>query len=285
MDKDNRCQAHADNRRIEFTYDAAGSLLTKRMKSSTGTVLETRDYINGVEYVNAAIESIYHAEGRVRFLSGTPRYEYAIQDHSACFGVGPPKLSLRLCYTDRDSDGIVDITNDPATNEILQEVHYYPFGRKMDGPWLGSSNDIAYQYNGIEFLDDFGLEVNAATYRTLDSEIGRWWQVDPKGELMYAHTPYHSMGNSPMVHTDPNGDVLPAIAAAALIGAGVGGIFNTVAHWDDITANGGFNVGAAFRAFGVGAVAGAAGGSGRIWCSRSRLSLGCRLWSRGRTDG
>lgn len=32
-------------------------------------------------------------------------------------------------------------------------------------------------YNGIEFLDDFGLEVNRATYRTLDPEIGRWWQA------------------------------------------------------------------------------------------------------------
>ena len=39
---------------------------------------------------------------------------------------------------------------------------------------------------------------------------------------MYGFTPYAAMGNSPMVHTDPKGDILPAI----LIGAGIGVLTN-----------------------------------------------------------
>jgi len=36
-----------------------------------------------------------------------------------------------------------------------------------------------YQYNGIELVEDFGLQVNHAQYRTLNPQTGAWWQIDP----------------------------------------------------------------------------------------------------------
>ena len=71
--------------------------------------------------------------------------------------------------------------------------------------------DIPYQYNGIELVDNFGLNVNMATYRTLDPATGRWWGVDPKAEAVNPMSPYCAMGNSPVVHTDPAGDLFFAI--------------------------------------------------------------------------
>jgi hypothetical protein len=65
---------------IEFTYDASGTLLKKVHKNGS-TPVETRDYIAGIEYINSAIDAIYHSEGRVNYVNGTPRYEYYISDH------------------------------------------------------------------------------------------------------------------------------------------------------------------------------------------------------------
>ena len=70
--------AFDDGKKIEMLYDATGTLLSKKQINSSSTVIETRDYIAGTEYVNAAIESIYHSEGRVFYNNGTPRWEYAL---------------------------------------------------------------------------------------------------------------------------------------------------------------------------------------------------------------
>jgi len=141
-------------------------------------------------------------------------------------------------------------------SEILDEVHYYPNGLKMEGYWM-NSDKFRYTFNSIEEIDDFGLNVNRATFRTLDPELGRWWSVDPQATTLMSMNPYNSMANSPLVHNDPNGDVLPAVAVAAIAGGVIGGAINVATHWDDITASG-FSWSAFGKAAGVGAVAGTA---------------------------
>jgi RHS repeat-associated protein len=118
---------------------------------------------------------------------------------------------------------------------------------------LSNCATTAYQYNGIEHVDDFDLNVNMAMYRTLDPVIGRWWGVDPKGEDYASWTPYNSMGNSPMVQIDPNGDALPFLALVG-IGAAVFGAGNLATQ----AAAGQINsFGDGLEALGSGAVAGA----------------------------
>jgi len=41
-----------------------------------------------------------------------------------------------------------------------------------------------YQYNGIEFSGIIGSGIGLTTYRVHDSALGRWWQVDPKAEMV-----------------------------------------------------------------------------------------------------
>ena len=96
-----------------------------------------------------------------------------------------------------------------------------------------------------------------ATYRMLDSKIGRWLGVDPKAELMMGYTPYNSMAKNPMSFNDPDGDVLPALAVAAIVGAAIGGVGNVAYQaW-----NGNINSWRdGFAAFGIGAVAGGTAG-------------------------
>ena len=228
--------------KIEMLYDATGTLLTKKQINSSGTVIETRDYIAGTEYVNAAIESIYHSEGRVFYNNGTPRYEYAIKDHLE---------NTRLVYSDLNGDDIID-----ASTEILQELHYYPHGLAMNGPWMNSvTNAIPYQYNSIQKIDDFGLDVNMATFRTHDPTLGKWWSVDPASDALMALSPYNAMNNNPVLFNDPNGDIAPLLVGAA-IGAGLSGI--TTIATNAVTGNDlfqGFGRAVAFGAIG-GAISG-----------------------------
>ena len=200
--------------RIELTYDATGTLLTRKHFNQTGTRIEKRDYVGGIEYLNDNLESVAHAEGRVYMGGVGQRFDYAITDHLG---------NTRLLYSDLNNDGIPQVPD-----EIIQEHHYYPFGMKMSGPWMSSAStadQTKYQYNGIEHVDAFDLNVNMAVYRTLDPTTGRWWSVDPKAEGAMGHSPYNSMWNSPMVYSDPDGDF--AFLAFAAVGVATNGIINS----------------------------------------------------------
>jgi len=143
--------AGSPNKTVDILYDAAGMKLRKTVKTGT-TTNYTQDYIGGIEYRDGVREAIHHAEGRVKYTSPTTtRYEYTIKDHLG---------NARISFTDLNANGVVNVTNNPATNEILQENHYYPFGLNTEGPWMNDAAlDNKYQYNGKEWNDDFGLNM------------------------------------------------------------------------------------------------------------------------------
>ena len=205
-----------DGRKLEMTYDAAGTLLKRKTVAANGTTVEERHYVGGIEYLKSGssyvLESVHHAEGRILFTGTAQEWQYVLTDHLG---------NSRLVYTDRNGNGIVEIPS-----EIVQEEHYFPFGMKMTGPWMGGAAGAKtkYQYNGIEYLDAFALNVNIAHYRTLDPTIGRWWGVDPEAEVQMGLSPYNAMNNSPLVFNDPQGDIAPLVALGLI--AGTGGILN-----------------------------------------------------------
>ena len=168
---------------IEIQYDAAGRKLKKIPSGGA-----TKSYIGTFEYSNSTVEAIYHSEGRARNNAGAFIYEYLIKDHLG---------NTRVAFT-----------NTTGTIALVQENHYYAFGKSQAG-WLAEPSPTnAYKYNGKELNTEFGLNLMDYGARWYDAGVGRWTSVDPMAEKMRRHSPFNYAFDNPMRFIDPDGSCL-----------------------------------------------------------------------------
>jgi RHS repeat-associated protein len=155
--------------------------------------------VGGLEYRTTGtgaltLEAIYHTEGRITPVGANWQYEYSIRDHLG---------NTRLTFADLNNNGVVDVTGNNTTTEILNEYHYYPFGMNMAYDWTNNvAIDNKYQYNGKEMNDDFGLNWNDFGFRWYDPIIARFFCTDPLAKMAYDASGYHYACNNPMTYID-----------------------------------------------------------------------------------
>ena len=180
------------------------------------------------------------------------QYEWDITDHLG---------NLRVTYSDLDGSGSID-----PSSERLQLLDYYPYGMRREHTEATALIN-PYQYNGIDHVNEFGLDWNMATYRSLDPGIGQWGQVDPKAELQYNMSPYCAMNGNPISNADPDGD-LPFLAivgigaATGIFGNGLSNASQGQGFFDGALQAGAWGAVGAAASFGIGSAAGSLFGEG-----------------------
>jgi RHS repeat-associated protein len=212
----------ANSGSIEFVYDATGVKLRKTVKYSNGSVKETWDYVNGVEYKNQILQRVAHSEGAVvRNDFGQYQHEYVLRDHLGNTRVtftdgvnkGEPYWDWsNYTYIAPDNTGYDDGVVTEA--DIKHINHTYPFGMAMEGNWnnAGNSNNNRYLYNGKQYNDDFGMGWYDYGARFYDPSIARWSAIDPLAEKYQRWSPYTYCLNNPVKFIDPDGMQIGEIA-------------------------------------------------------------------------
>ncbi|MBS1761162.1 MAG: hypothetical protein JST23_13675 [Bacteroidetes bacterium] len=96
---------------------------------------------------------------------------------------------------------------------VLEETHYYPFGLIQQGisSKAASSLENKFKFNkgtelaNKEFSDGSGLELYETNFRSLDPQLGRFWQIDELAEANWEESTYSFAHNTPFLFNDPLG--------------------------------------------------------------------------------
>jgi RHS repeat-associated protein len=94
------------------------------------------------------------------------------------------------------------------TGALTEENTYYPYGLSMAGL---SSRAVGrmenkYKFNdGTELNNDFDISLYETDFRSLDPQIGRFWQTDPLADAYHNQSPYAFANGNPILFNDPLG--------------------------------------------------------------------------------
>ncbi len=93
-------------------------------------------------------------------------------------------------------------------NAEKNRVNYYPFGLEHQGyqpPLVQIGAAHQYTFQGKEKQEDFGFNIIQLDWRNYQTDLGRFFNVDPLAEKAPDWSPYRAFFNNPILYGDPNG--------------------------------------------------------------------------------
>ena len=216
---------------IQYTYDATGNRISKRVQKSTGieTTWYVRDaqgnvmatYSSGNTQLNSGqlTQTEAHLYGGSRLgirslqrnvqtpvnnTTGIYTFErgYKFFELNNHLGNVLVTVSDKKAGVDSNSDGIVEY----YTAIVASAQDYYPFGMQMVGRTF-SNAQYRYGFNGKENDRDVKGEGNSYDFgaRIYDPRIGRWLSSDPAYREYPGYSPYNFGLNNPIINLDNDG--------------------------------------------------------------------------------
>jgi RHS repeat-associated protein len=102
-----------------------------------------------------------------------------------------------------------------SNGEIKEQKDYYPFGKEHENPNLITSTN-RYTFSGKEKQTVIDLGFLDFGARMLETEIGRWFVIDPLAEKYYSLSPYAYCAGNPVNRIDPDGMFFQSVYGDAM---------------------------------------------------------------------
>jgi RHS repeat-associated protein len=190
-----------DGRKLNIYYDGAGTKL-KTVLTKNNVLIVQYEYAGNVTYIKKQGDTqsklleinIPEIGGRAIPNPNDPTkftYEFDIEDHT-----GSPRVTFRA--------------NSSNQLEVVRSQDYDPFGVVLDGIDYKAPSDTLhrkYFFNGKEYMITVGLKMYDYGVRQYNPRLGRFYQVDPKADLMPNISPYVFSFNNPLRYRDYDGQI------------------------------------------------------------------------------
>ena len=184
------------NEYLQNIYSATGEKLEKyNQETGTRTYYDGNFVFKKAEGVTSKLTFFHQPEGYVEVNAGNFQYVYQFKDHLG---------NIRVNFADANNDNKIS----PASNELLDEKNYYPFGLEHKGynsTALGQYHN--YGFNGNEEINELSLDLMDFNARNYNPSLGRFLSFDPMAEEQdQIHiSPYAFGWNNPIKLADPTG--------------------------------------------------------------------------------
>lgn len=114
-------------------------------------------------------------------------YDYFLKDH-----LGNTRMMITDDYT--------------VSSPLLEAYSYYPLGLQQNGIGLTQgTNPLHNKYlfnSGTELQDDLGLDYYETDFRSLDPQLGRFWQIDLLSDYSENLSHYSYAADNPILFND-----------------------------------------------------------------------------------